>query len=299
MNIDSALQYPFKSIAKVLTIVLIFATGFAFLLAMLLNSIDFMAYMQAAAYYIEYEFMPALDPPSGMFVPAIIGLVILLLVQGFWISGYGISVIRHILEGYEKLPEFDFGKNMMDGLALFFASIWYGLAYLPIMFVFMIILGMTSANDGTAGLAVVTFCAGIIAVIPFTALMGWAYFVGMARTAVDNDRSALFQIPTNFGIARKNVKACLTLMGFQILLAIIFGIASQGINWLLEFVSDIFVGNSVDNNTFLVIVIISLTVTFTVNVIQQFSSLHILAQFAENIGVMVGYEDIFEDKKRH
>lgn len=295
MNIDSALQYPFKSLAKVLTIVLIFTTAFTFFLAMLFNSFDFMAYMEGLAYYIDYDYMPDMPEPSALFFPSIIGLIGTMIVQGFWISGYGISVIRHIMEGYEKLPAFQFNKNIVDGLALFFASLWYAVAALPVLFIFLILVGMMGSNDSTSGLAVLTFCSGIIMAIPMIFLLGWSYFIGMVRCAFENDRSALFQIPTNLGIARRNVKTSFTLTGFQILLAIIFGFASQGINWVLDIISDIVFGNSLDSNMFLTVVVISLIITFTINIIQQFSSLHLLAQYGHNLGFMVGYEDEFDD----
>ncbi len=294
MDLSSALSYPFKSIPKVLTIVLVITISIAFFIALLFNSYDWIAYFEALEIYSQYEYMPQFDPPGSEFFIGILGLFVVLLGQGVWLSGYGISVIRHVLEGFENLPAIKFGQNMMDGLAVIFASIWYGIAILPVFFLFFFLMGLFASPYGEPGLGVLMFCIGFIVAIPFGFLYMWSFIVGMVRCAAEGKRGAMFEIPTNFGIARRDWKTMVSLFAYQILVAIIFWFASQAISFVLQFVALLFVGDGTNLNSMLIAFVVFMLGTLTVSIIQQFSNMHLMAQFAYNTGIMVGYEDEFD-----
>lgn len=294
MDLSSALSYPFKSIPKVLTIVIVITIGIAVFLAMLMNSYDWVEYFRWLENASYYDYTPALDPPGTDFFIGIFGLFVVLLAQGLWLSGYGVSVIRHVLEGFEKLPPIVFGRNIMDGLSVFFAGIWYGIVALPFLFGFFFLVGMFSTPDGEAGLGAVMLCGGMIAAIPLSLLHMWSFMIGMVRCAAEDKRGAMFEVLTNFRFARENWKTALSLTAYQFLVAIIFWFASQAISLALQFVTMPFVGYGTNTNNLLIVFVISMLGTYTIQIIQQFSSLHLMAQFAYNIGIMVGYEDEFD-----
>jgi len=295
MDLTSAFTYPFKSIPKVLTIVLVFTISLVVFVAMLLNSYDWVAYLQALEVYAEYgyEYMPYVEPPSATFFLSLIGLLVVAIGQGVWLSGYGLSIIRHIMEGFEALPKIEFGRNMRDGLSVFLASLWYGFVAFIFFFGLMIAMGIL-AMPNIALLNLISFLGGLIGTIVFVCLLGWSFFVGMSRCAADNNRDALYQIPTNMKIARANWKTSFSLTGYQILLGLMFWFGSQAINTGVQFVTEPFFGNSIDMNSVIIATVITLLVSYTMNIVQQFASLHLVAQFAYNIGIMVGYDDEFD-----
>lgn len=293
MDLSSALSYPFKSIPKVLTIVLVCTISLVVFLAMLMNSYDWTAYFQAIEMYSRYEIMPSLDPPGAGFLPSLVGLLVVLLGQGLWLSGYGISVLRHVMEGFEKLPNVQFGQNMRDGLTIFLANLLYGIVAFLFFFVLLFVMGMF-LTPRLAGLGVFVVIGSLVVAVPFFCVLGWSFFVGMARFVAEDNRQAMYQIPTNFGIARTNWKSAFSLTGYLVLLGIIFWFASQAINTGLQFVTVPFVGNSVSGNSFTIVFAMFMIVSYTLNIVQQFSGLHLIAQFAEKIGIMIGYEDEFD-----
>ena len=295
MDLSSALSYPFKSLPKVFTIVLVITISLVVFLAMLLNSYDWTTYFETInTYTYSSGYTRTLSPPGGNFFISLIGLFVVLLAQGLWLSGYGIRVIRHVMEGFEQLPPITFGRNMMDGLSVFLAGIWYGIVALPFLFGFFMLVGMFSTPNGEAGLGAVMFCGGIILAVPLSFLYMWSFMVGMVRCAAEDKRGAMFEIVTNFRLAQQNWKSALSLTGYQFLVGIIFGFASQAISMILQFVTTPFAGDGSNTNALLIVFVISMLGTYTIQIIQQFSSMHLMAQFAYNVGIMVGYEDEFD-----
>jgi len=293
MDLSSALSYPFKSIPKVLTIALVCTISFVVFIAMLINSYDWTAYFEALNNYSSYGYMAPLDSPGSGFIPSIIGLFAVMILQGVWLSGYGISVIRHVMEGFEALPKIDFWRNLRDGLSVVLASLLYG--FVTFLFFFALLMGMGMfMSPQVAALSFLVVIASMVITVVFVCLLGWSFLIGMARFAAYDDNNAIYQIVTNFGIARQNWKSSFSLMGYQILLGIIFWFASQAINTGLQFTTIPFFGNSVNANSMLTVMVIFMVVSYTINIFQQFSSLHLVAQFGHKIGIMPGYEDEFD-----
>ena len=229
MDFTSALMYPFKNFAKVLSIVLVMTIAIAVFLGMVLNSFDGTRLLNAIQYHFEYglDYLPYLDPPSVMFIPGIIGLFVVIVVQRFWLSGYSIRVIRHVIDGYETLPIVQFGQDLRRGFYLFLTNIVYGLLFLPLFIFVSMLIAMTSSPNGGGGLAGLVFCGAFLVTIPLIFLTGWSYLIGMARFATQDNYQTLFQIRTNFNIARQNVKPSLSLTGFLILLGLTVSFVSQ------------------------------------------------------------------------
>ena len=296
MDFTSALLYPYRSVAKVLTIVLITTIACAVFLGMLLNSFDWIGFIQALQYNVsltEAQYRPASDflpygTPSGTFIPAILGLLAVMLAQTLWLSGYGIRVIRSVMDGHEKLPTVQVGKDMMTGLSLFVANIVYALLFVPLFILVGMLMAMTSGNS--SGLPALLFCGSFFIAIPLMILMGWAYFIGMARSAADDNRGALFQIGTNLRIARQNVKLSASLTGYLILLALTFGFVSQFASNILQVFTKPFLYSNQDQTSILIAILIPMMLSIAMNIVQEFSKMHMIAQY----GTQLGLNDDFE-----
>lgn len=296
MDFTQALAYPYKSIAKVFTIVLVMTIAFAVFLGMVLNSFDWFGYIEAVQYTITYEldYIPFFETPSSMFIPGLIGLFVVMVVQGFWLSGYSIRVIRATMDGYDKLPNIQFGTDMRKGFSLFLASILYGILFMIGFIIFGALMAMFAGPNSEGGLAFVLFCGAFIIGIPLVILIGWAFLIGMARYAAEGNNTVLFQIGTNMSIARKNVKASLSLTGYHILLGLTYWFASQFLINALDFVSSPFIGEGYGQLTLLVAVLLPFMISMALNVFQQFSSMHLIAQFAYKIGIYDDFDEEFD-----
>jgi hypothetical protein len=304
MDFTSALLYPFKSIAKVLTIVLVITIAVAMFIGMLLNSYDWVGFIRALQYNLSLygsDYQPAnpfpfYETPIGMFIPAIIGLFIVGIMTWLWSSGYSIRVIRHVMDGYEKLPNIQLGKDMMTGIYLFLLNLFYGV----IFFVFLIAVGIlaalfTGSNSG-GGLSSLIVLGAFFVSIPLLILMGWAYFIGMARYAADDDRSALFQLGTNLSIARQNVKISFSLTGYLVLLGLTFLFVSQFASNVLQLFATPFFGSNQDQTSILIAIVGSFMMSLALNIVQEFSRMHLVAQYAYHIGLYDDFDD-YDGKK--
>lgn len=304
MDFTSALLYPFKSIAKVLTIVLVITIAVAMFIGMFLSSFDWVGFIRAwqvnlSLYGSGYQSVnpfPSYEATTGMFIPAIIGLFIVGIMTWLWSSGYSIRVIRHVMDGYEKLPNIELGKDMMTGIYLFLLNLFYGV----IFSVFLIAVGMLNylfvgSNGGSVLSSLIALGAFFVS-IPLLVLMGWAYFVGMARCAADDDRSALFQLGTNLRIARRNVKISFSLTGYLILLGLTFLFVSQFASNVLQLFATPFFGSNQDQTSILVAIVGFFMMSLALNIVQEFSRMHLVAQYAYQIGLYDDFDD-YEGKK--
>lgn len=297
MDLTQALSYPFKSLAKVLTIVLVTTIACAIFVGMILNSFNLYEYIEALQWANYYGVTPNLDPPSPMIIPGIIGLFAVMIIQGFWLSGYGIRVIRSAMDGFENLPNIVFKQDLLRGFYMFLSSLLYGLVALPFFAAVMIVVAMLASPDGSGGLAFLTFCGSFFIMIPLLFIMGWGYFIGMARCAADDDNGALFQIWTNMRIARTNWRSSFSLTGYQFLLGLIYWFLSQFVNNAINLVSTPFVSDSFDQITILILFLIPFMLSLGLSIVQQFSNMHLIAQYAHKIGLTDPWDDEFEKIK--
>ena len=278
MDFMSALRYPFNSIAKVFTIVLALTLALVVCLAIIVGSADWSAWVnevhqlinQPELWMTENHDMDA-DELQLLVFPAgaALGLFLLLLVLivgGFWISGYSLSVVRAVMAGEERMPGFAHGKHLSDGLMLFLASIVYGIAGCVVIALFMIV-----ANFGG-----VFALLGFVIMVGLFFLLGWSFYVGMARYAVGEGSGALFAVLNNIKTARAHWAAGLALTGWSIALAFVYKIGSGIVDAIL---GGIMAGDLVMDFAIVVVVF------FALNFLQHFSTQHLIAQYALAVGV--------------
>ncbi len=274
MDFVTALKYPFNSTAKVISIVLVMTIAFAACLALVVSAYDWSPYVTAiqdsmatgANYSAEHEAM------GGTALLGLLGLFVVAVVEGFWISGYSVDVIRSVMAGREALPAVEFGKNVGAGFYLFLSALLYGLLFI----LYAIVAVLLVSVFGESGLASLFAIAAGVAAIPLLFIMGWGYYIGMARYAAEGNRSAVFQIQANMRTARANLSPSISLVGYQILLGIIYHIVSR----VAEGVFGGIAGPDV-----LLTLTISTIVFFMLNLFQHFSGQHLIAQYALRIGI--------------
>jgi Protein of unknown function (DUF4013) len=185
---------------------------------------------------------------------------------------------------------------MKAGFYLFLLDLLYG----GIFFVFMIsvslLVGLFTGSNGESGLSGLIILGAFLVAIPFMVLLGWAYFIAMARYAADDNRGALFQMRTNLRIARQNVKVSSSLTGYLILLGLTFWFVSQFVSNVLQLFATPFFGRSQDQTSLLISLVVSLILTLALNIIQEFSRMHLIAQYAYKIGLYDEYDPYNGDK---
>ncbi len=271
MNLSSAFRYPFQNLAKVISIVLALSIAFAVFIGLMLNSHDW-ASVLAQTYNLDPSEYNIGEPEEMGATPAIgfLGLIVVAVVSGFWISGYSVAVIRLIWQGVEYMPDIEFSRNLKDGFYLFLSSVAYWILFIGLLVVEAIVLTATgSLGVINALLVIVAVPATIVAV----AVMGWAYFVGMARFAAEGDHRAVYQIRRNMGIARDNWTKGAGLLLYLIALSLIYGIVSAIVDGIFGGVMG------------MLGITLSIVIYYTFNLMQHFSTQHLIAQYAVRIGI--------------
>lgn len=284
MDFPSAIRYPFQNLPRVISIVLVMTIALSICLGLVISTRDWSPFV-AMFYGVDLHMVDpgastsvsqaqatAVDQPfSWATLAGVLGLLIVAVVSGFWISGYSLEVVRSIMNGSETLPGIDFGRNMKDGFYLFVATLAYCLIFAVISLVEISLLGLT---DSAAGLNIFVVLASVIVSVVALALMGWAYFIGMGRFASEGDYKASWQIFRNIKLARENWREGLKLLMYMIALTIIYGVVRS----LLETALGGFIGAfGMASITFTIVIY------YIFNLLQHFSSQHLIAQFAVTI----------------
>lgn len=274
MNFSSAFKYPFHNFAKVMSIVLALTIAFAVFIAMILNSHDWSPLL---AHLFEIENVDASAEAwvalSGTTIIGIFGLLVVALVSGFWLSGYSIEVIRAVMREDEWMPAVDMSQNVKDGALLFVSSIAYWLLF--------IVLAVVVAVGNLMLGGVVTLALSVFAFVAIC-VMGWAYFVGMARFALEGDYRASWEIWKNMRTARLNWRAGANLLLYMIALTIIYGIARQIIDGIF--------GGLMGANL-LAGITLSIIIYYIFNLMQHFSTQVLIAQYATEINLRGDHYD--------
>ncbi|MYE26756.1 MAG: DUF4013 domain-containing protein, partial [Chloroflexi bacterium] len=219
MNFSSAFKYPFHNFAKVMSIVLALTIAFAVFSAMILNSHDWTP-LFAHLYEIEavHPNVNTLEPVSGTTIIGIFGLIVVAIASGFWLSGYSIEVIRAVIREDEWMPAVDISRNVKDGALLFVSSVAYWLLFIALI---VVVAVGTHLLGGVATLVLTVFTIVAICV------MGWAYFVGMARFALEGDYRASWEVWKNMRAARVNWRSGAKLLLYMIAFSIVYGTVRQ------------------------------------------------------------------------
>ena len=274
MNFSSAFKYPFQNFAKVMSIVLALTIAFAVFSAMVLNSYDWSPLL-AGLYGYEFSnsYAETFQPLGGTTIIGIVGLLLVAIVSGFWLSGYSIEVIRAVMREDEWMPAIDFGRNVKDGALLFVSSV----AYWSLLILLIAVLAVVSGLLGRVGfLGMLVAIASMVIIVGLIFVMGWGYFVGMARFAAEGDYKASWQIWRNMRAAREHKGAGLTLLLYMIAFSIIYGIVRQIVDGVF--------GGLIGANL-LAGITLSIIIYYIFNLMQHFSTQVLIAQYATEIGI--------------
>ena len=268
MNFSNAFKYPFHNFAKVMSIVLALTIAFAVFIAMILNSHDWSPLL-AHLYGFEVADASAntFEAMSGTTIVGIFGLIVVAIASGFWLSGYSIEVIRAVMREDEWMPAVDLSQNVKDGALLFVSSVAYWLMFIALIVVVAV------GNQMLGG--IITLVLMVFAFVTIC-VMGWAYFVGMARFALEGDYRASWEIWKNMRSARVNWRSGANLLLYMIAFSIIYGIVRQ-------IVDGIFGGLMGAN--LLTGITVSIIIYYIFNLMQHFSTQVLIAQYASEINI--------------
>ena len=282
MSFSSAFKYPFNNFAKVFSIVLVLTIAFAIFLGLLLNSHDWSP-LVAQLYGLDptvYD-IGTPGPISGSAAAGLLGLVVVAIVSGFWLSGYSIEVIRSVVSDIEYMPDVEFSRNLKDGFYLFLSSVVYWVILIVILVVLMFVL---QAVESIGVLHLLVATVGFFFTVAAMCLMGWAYFIGMARFALEGEHRASWQIRRNLELSMANWRSGASLLVYMIFLSIIYNILRGIVDGILGGVGGLMIG-----------VTLSVIIMYFFNLMQHFSTQHLIAQFATEIGLR---SDNYDPEKR-
>ena len=286
MNFSRAITYPFTNLAKVVSIVIAMTIAIAIFLGLIVNTYDWsplvaMLYGFDLGLAASTEMLPFTWP--ALF--GVLGLLIVAVISGFWLSGYSVEAVRSVMNGIESLPDVKFGRNMKDGFYLFISSVAYWILLAVVLLVVFSFLGLTDSADGLNPIvALASLIVGIVAV----SLLGWAYFIGMARFAAEGDHKASWQVFRNIRLAREHWRGGFTLLLYMIALTLIYGVVRSLVDVAL---GGFFGGFG------MVSITLSIIVYYVFNLMQHFSTQHLVAQYAIQIGIRSDYYD--PEKRKH
>ncbi len=285
MNFSSAFKYPFQNFAKVMSIVLALTIALSVFSAMVLNTYDWLPFLQALSGFGASESdLVTVAPVGGATIIGALGFLLTATVSGFWLSGYSIEVIRAVMREDEWMPGIDFGRNVKDGALLFVSSAAYWLLLILLIAVLAVAIGLIGRIEF---LGMVGAIASIVIIVGSVFVMGWGYFVGMARFAAEGDYKASWQIWRNMRAAREHKGAGLTLLLYMIAFSIIYGIVRQIVDGLF--------GGLMGANL-LAGITLSIIIYYIFNLMQHFSTQVLIAQYATEIGIRSDYYDPEKDK---
>ena len=255
MRILEAIRFPWRSIPKILTMVLMISIVLVaiFSLAERGNQMS-----RESSYYSEGESLLYL----GVF--ALFGAA---LIAFIWLSGYSLDVIRHIYDGQSRLPAVHFGRNLAEGFMLLLSRVLWG-AVLLFLFGLLYEILRPDGNIRNA-LDTVLVAAFVLGALEFQ--------VAMARYAVESRFGAAYELITNLTTLFRNLRAFFGMIGCQIVLIVIYIIPA---NAAVGLVSPRYIGSR--ENDYLIVIGLA-CVCLMLSLLQHFSSLHLLSRFARKI----------------
>jgi hypothetical protein len=174
--------------------------------------------------------------------------------------GYYIRVIRTVRHENEQLPEFDqlqedFKPGCLNMLAILF-------------YVFPV------------ALMLILFGSLFILALPVLLVIWGIYTVGLTRYAFNFESKSLFDVSTNFQMAREHVSELGGLLWRMLaILVLSFGtsIVVSDIMSML-FLGDLPAGAMPDLGTWLILAVINI-ISYTISVVFSLSQYHVIAQF--------------------
>ena len=286
MNFSRAITYPFNNLAKVFSIVLAMTIAIAIFLGLIANTHDWSPLM-SVIYGADFgtSYANELQPFGATTWLGILGLLIVAAGSGFWLSGYSVEAIRAVMNGIETLPAVNLSRNVKDGFYLFISSVAYWIFFGVLCLIVSTFLGLTGSP---AGMNPIVILASAIVMIVAVALMGWAYLIGMARFAAEGDYKASWQIFRNMRLARAHWRSGLTLLLYMIALTLIYSVVRGVVELAL---------GGIIGGAGMASITLTIIVYYIFNLMQHFSTQHLVAQFGAKIGVRSDYYD--PEKEKH
>jgi len=286
MNFSDAFKYPFRNFAKVLSIVLAMTIAFAVFIAMTLNSYDWTSLLaELIGHDLPDSYARTFQPFGGTTIAGIVGLLLVAVVSGFWTSGYSVEVVRAVMREQEWMPAVDFGRNVKDGAYLFASSLAYWALFVALIVVLAVVGGLLGEVVEFA--RTIVAIGAIVCVFGAAFVMGWGYFVGMARFAAEGDHKASWRIWENMRFAWSNWQKGARLALYMIAFSIIYGIARQIVDGVF--------GGLMGANLFAGFTL-SIIIYYIFNLMQHFSTQVLIAQYAVEIGIRSDRYDSDKDK---
>lgn len=129
--------------------------------------------------------------------------------------GYGVKIIRNVMQGNTELPEFELGADFSDGLVVIAAGIIY---YIPAMIV-MALIGPSVISETGANLA------GMLFLILLMFVLYFVFFIGVLRYSQEESFRAFFDAE-NLNLLTNNVGSVILLLVNLFLFSIIVSILS-------------------------------------------------------------------------
>ena len=278
MNFSKALTYPFLNFAKVFSIVLAMTIAIAIFLGPLVNSQVFSPLVSALNGTEPGASHLNAQPVGASALFGLLGLFVVAVISGFWLSGYSVEVVRSVMNGSEAMPAIQFGRNLKDGFYLFIAALAYGVLFAGFMLFAAALFALTGSSNGMSGLVAL---ASVIAAIAALALLGWAYLIGLARFAAEGDYKASWQVFHNIGLARDNWRCGFRLLLYMLALTFIYGVVRSLFDTAL---------GGLTGGFDMVSIALSIIVYYVFNLMQHFSTQHLIAQFGAEIGLSAGQQ---------
>ena len=268
MSFSNAFRYPFQNLARVISVVLVLTIAFSIFISLMINSHDWSPLL-AQLYGVDMldTGMDEFQSLNGTTVLGLFGLLSVVIVSGFWLSGYSIEVIRAVMRDEEYLPGIALGRNLRDGFYLFVASIAYWVLFIAVIVFVSIVASFVGLSDGFGRFIAIASVPLIAAAV---CLMGWGYFVGMARFAAEGDYRASWQIWRNMRIAKRHWGTGISLFLMMIAFSIIYGVVRGTVDSVLGGIAG---GNLLAGIT------LSIIIYYVFNLMQHFSTQHLIAQY--------------------
>jgi len=190
-NIKDSFMYPTKDWTKILIL-----GAFVIVMAVLIILSTFLS--------VSSIMMGQWAIPVILFIITIIFSIFV----GLIYEGYGLSILRDTINGIDdKLPEFDWGNNLIDGLKVFVLTIVYGIIPVIVGFVLGFLVGgysdattLSTLNNPNAYLASATSAMVAVNIITFilSLLFSLVAMIAMARLAETGSFSSIFEFEEIF-----------------------------------------------------------------------------------------------------
>ena len=284
MSFFSAFKYPFQNFAKVFSIALMLTIAIALCITLILKTHDWSPLLELL-YGIEQpqSSVETLKPMSGSAAIGTWGLLLVVAISGFWLSGYSLSVVRSIMSQEERLPEVVIWRNIKDGVYLFVASAAFVTVFIILLAIVAIISSMLWSPLGLEFIFLLVVLPALFAV---ACVMGWGYYLGMARFAVEGNHRASWQIWRNMRLARRHPRAGLTILlymvGLTVIYAIVFLVADPIVGRIL---------NATIGSNLMASFTAWIIEYYLLNLLLHFSSQHLIAQYGLKVGIGADHFD--------